>query len=44
MVYQAQINYIAQQKYEISDRCQRGDSLSNIGLAFDRLSSLIHRY
>jgi len=41
MVYRTRINYTAEQKAEIWDRWQRGESLNAIGRAFDRPSSSI---
>jgi IS30 family transposase len=41
MVYRTRINYTAQQKSEMWDRWQRGESLKSIGRAFDRPSSSI---
>jgi len=41
MVYRTRINYSAEQKAEIWDRWQRGESLKAIGRAFDRPSSSI---
>ena len=41
MVYITRINYMTEQKAEIWDRWQRGESLSAIGRAFDRPSSSI---
>ena len=42
MVYRTRINYTAQQRTEIWDRWQRGESLKSIGRAFDRPSSSIY--
>lgn len=39
MVYRTRINYTAEQKAEIWDRWQRGESMSSIGRVFDRDSS-----
>ncbi len=41
MAYRTRINYTAQQRAEIWDRWQRGESLNAIGRAFDRPSSSI---
>ena len=41
MIYRTRINYSAEQKAEIWDRWQRGESLNSIGRAFDRPSSSI---
>lgn len=41
MVYRKRINYSAQQRADIWDRWQRGESLNAIGRAFDRPSSSI---
>ena len=41
MVYRTRINYTAEQKAQIWDRWQRGESLNAIGRAFDRPSSSI---
>jgi hypothetical protein len=41
MVYRTRINYTAKQKAEIWNRWQRGESLHEIGRAFDRPSSSI---
>ncbi len=41
MVYRTRINYTAEQRAEIWDRWQRGESLNAIGRAFDRPSSSI---
>jgi len=41
MVYRTRTNYTAQQKSEMWDRWQRGESLKAIGRAFDRPSSSI---
>ena len=41
MAYRTRINYTAQQKSEMWDRWQRGESLNAIGRAFDRPSSSI---
>ncbi len=41
MVYRTRTNYSAQQKSEMWDRWQRGESLKAIGRAFDRPSSSI---
>jgi DNA-binding CsgD family transcriptional regulator len=41
MVYRTRINYTAEQKAEMWDRWQRGESLNAIGRAFDRPSSSI---
>ena len=41
MVYRTRINYTAEQKSEMWDRWQRGESLNAIGRAFDRPSSSI---
>lgn len=41
MVYRTRINYTAEQKAEIWDRWQRGESLNSIGRLFDRPSSSI---
>ena len=42
MVYRTRINYTAEQKAEMWDRWQRGESLKSIGRAFDRPSSSIY--
>jgi len=42
MVYRTRINYTAEQKAEMWDRRQRGESLHTIGRAFDRPSSSIY--
>ena len=41
MIYRTRINYSIEQKAEIWDRWQRGESLNSIGRAFDRPSSSI---
>jgi len=41
MAYRTRINYSAQQKSEMWDRWERGESLNSIGRAFDRPSSSI---
>ncbi len=41
MVYRTRINYTAEQKSEMWDRWQRGESLNAIGRVFDRPSSSI---
>ncbi len=41
MTYRARIKYTAEQKAEMWDRWQRGESLNSIGRAFDRPSSSI---
>jgi len=41
MVYRTRINYTAEQKAEMWDRWQRGESLNAIGRAFDQPSSSI---
>ena len=41
MVYRTRIKYTAEQKTEMWDRWQRGESLNAIGRAFDRPSSSI---
>jgi len=41
MVYRTRINYTAEQKAQMWDRWQRGESLKAIGRAFDRPSSSI---
>ena len=41
MVYRTRINYTTEQKTEMWDRWQRGESLNAIGRAFDRPSSSI---
>lgn len=41
MVYRTRIKYTAEQKTEMWDRWQRGESLNSIGRAFDRPSSSI---
>jgi len=41
MGYRTRINYTAEQRAEIWDRWQRGESLNAIGRAFDRPSSSI---
>ena len=41
MTYRTRIKYTAEQKAEMWDRWQRGESLNSIGPAFDRLSSSI---
>ena len=41
MVYRTRINYTAEQKTEMWDRWQRGESLNAIGRAFDRPSSSV---
>ena len=41
MAYRTRINYTAEQKTEMWDRWQRGESLNAIGRAFDRPSSSI---
>jgi IS30 family transposase len=41
MVYRTRINYTAEQKAQMWDRWQRGESLREIGRAFDRPSSSI---
>ena len=43
MVYRTRINYTAQQKAEIWDRWQRGESMNAIGRVFDRPSSSIYQ-
>ena len=43
MVYRTRINYTAEQKTEMWDRWQRGESLKAIGRAFDRPSSSIFK-
>ncbi len=42
MVYRTRINYTTEQKTEMWDRWQRGESLNAIGRAFDRPSSSIY--
>ena len=42
MTYRTRIKYTAKHKAEIWDRWQRGESLKEIGRAFDRPSSSIH--
>ena len=41
MTYRTRINYTAEQRAEIWDRWQRGESLNAIGRLFDRPSSSI---
>ena len=41
MIYRTRINYSAEQKADIWNRWQRGESLNSIGRAFDRPSSSI---
>ena len=41
MTYRTRIKYTAEQKAEMWDRWQRGESLTSIGRAFDRYSSSI---
>ncbi len=41
MTYRTRINYTAEQKSEMWDRWQRGESLNSIGRVFDRPSSSI---
>ena len=41
MKYRTRINYTAEQKAEMWDRWQRGESMSSIGRVFDRPSSSI---
>jgi IS30 family transposase len=41
MVYRTRINYTAEQKTDMWDRWQRGESLKSIGRAFERSSSSI---
>jgi transposase-like protein len=41
MKHRRRINYTAAQRAEIWDRWQRGESMSSIGRAFDRNSSLV---
>jgi hypothetical protein len=42
MTYRTRINYTAEQKSEVWDRWQRGESLTAIGRVFDRPSSSIY--
>lgn len=41
MTYRTKINYSPKQKTEMWDRWQRGDSLNEIGRAFERSSSSV---
>ena len=41
MKYRRRIYYSAEQRAEISDRWQRGESMSSIGRVFDRQSSSV---
>lgn len=42
MTYRSRINYTSEQKKEMWDRWQKGDSLKDIGRSFDRPSSSIY--
>lgn len=42
MTYRARLNYTAEQKKEMWDRWQKGDSLKDIGRFFDRPSSSVY--